>query len=37
MAKGRIMRIDASEALSVEDVIDVLTHQHRPREADDLP
>jgi xanthine dehydrogenase YagR molybdenum-binding subunit len=28
--KGRIARIDASEALSVEGVIDVLTHQHRP-------
>jgi xanthine dehydrogenase YagR molybdenum-binding subunit len=30
IAKGRIARIDASEALSVEGVIDVLTHQHRP-------
>jgi xanthine dehydrogenase YagR molybdenum-binding subunit len=29
-AKGRIARIDASEALSVEGVIDVLTHQNRP-------
>ena len=31
IAKGRIARIDASEALSVEGVIDVLTHQNRPR------
>jgi xanthine dehydrogenase YagR molybdenum-binding subunit len=30
IAKGRIERIDASEALSVEGVIDVLTHQNRP-------
>ena len=30
IAKGRIARIDASEALSVEGVIDVLTHQNRP-------
>jgi xanthine dehydrogenase YagR molybdenum-binding subunit len=30
IAKGRIARIDAGEALSVEGVIDVLTHQHRP-------
>jgi xanthine dehydrogenase YagR molybdenum-binding subunit len=30
IAKGRIARIDASEALSVAGVIDVLTHQHRP-------
>jgi len=33
IAKGRIARIDASEALSVEGVIDVLTHQNRPRMA----
>jgi xanthine dehydrogenase YagR molybdenum-binding subunit len=33
IAKGRIARIDASEALSVEGVIDVLTHQKRPRMA----
>jgi xanthine dehydrogenase YagR molybdenum-binding subunit len=33
IAKGRIARIDASEALSVAGVIDVLTHQHRPRMA----
>jgi xanthine dehydrogenase YagR molybdenum-binding subunit len=30
IAKGRIVRIDAREALSVEGVIDVLTHQNRP-------
>src|SRR6516162_4949984 len=30
IAKGRIARIDASEALSVAGVIDVLTHQNRP-------
>ena len=30
IAKGRIVRINASEALSVEGVIDVLTHQNRP-------
>jgi xanthine dehydrogenase YagR molybdenum-binding subunit len=30
IAKGRIARIDASEALAVEGVIDVLTHQNRP-------
>ena len=30
IAKGRIVRIDASEALAVEGVIDVLTHQNRP-------
>src|SRR4051794_29465627 len=30
IAKGRIARIDASDALSVEGVIDVLTHQNRP-------
>ena len=30
IAKGRIARIDPSEALSVEGVIDVLTHQNRP-------
>src|SRR5947207_9280185 len=33
IAKGRIARIDGSEALSVEGVIEVLTHQHRPRMA----
>jgi len=30
IAKGRILRIDASAALRVKGVIDVLTHQHRP-------
>src|SRR5947209_2307821 len=30
IAKGRIARVDASEALSVAGVIDVLTHQNRP-------
>jgi xanthine dehydrogenase YagR molybdenum-binding subunit len=30
IAKGRIARIDASEARSVAGVFDVLTHQHRP-------
>ena len=33
VAKGRIARIDASQALSVQGVIDVLTHQNRPRMA----
>ena len=33
IAKGRIARIDASKALSVEGVIDVLTHQNRPAMA----
>ena len=33
IAKGRIVRIDASEALRVEGVIDVLTHENRPRMA----
>jgi xanthine dehydrogenase YagR molybdenum-binding subunit len=33
IAKGRITRIDASEALSVAGVIDVLTHRNRPRMA----
>jgi xanthine dehydrogenase YagR molybdenum-binding subunit len=31
--KGRIARIDTSEALRVEGVIDVLTHEQRPRMA----
>ena len=31
--KGRIVRIDASEALRVEGVFEVLTHQNRPPEA----
>ncbi|WP_136620856.1 MULTISPECIES: xanthine dehydrogenase family protein molybdopterin-binding subunit [Mesorhizobium] len=34
IAKGRIVRIDASEALLVEGVIAVLTHENRPRMAD---
>lgn len=34
IAKGRITRIDATEALSVEGVIDVLTHENRPHMAD---
>src|SRR5437868_1378802 len=33
IASGRIVRIDASEALRVEGVIDVLTHEHRTRMA----
>jgi len=33
IARGRIARIDASEALRVDGVIDVLTHQNRPRMA----
>ena len=33
IAKGRIAQIDAVEALSVEGVIDVLTHRNRPRMA----
>ena len=33
ITKGRIARIDASEALSVDGVLDVLTHQNRPRMA----
>jgi xanthine dehydrogenase YagR molybdenum-binding subunit len=33
IAKGRIARIDASEALRVEGVLDVLTHQNRPAMA----
>ncbi len=33
IAKGRIARIDTGEALSVDGVIDVLTHRNRPRMA----
>ena len=33
IAKGRIARIDASDALSVDGVLDLLTHQNRPRMA----
>ena len=36
IAKGRIVRIDASEALRVDGVIDVLTHEHRPHMAEDF-
>src|SRR4051812_42873096 len=32
--KGRVVRIDTSEALGVAGVIDVLTHRHRPPMAD---
>src|ERR1700756_4284120 len=35
IAKGRIARIDTSAALAIEGVIDVLTHQKRPRMASD--
>jgi xanthine dehydrogenase YagR molybdenum-binding subunit len=34
IAKGRIVGIDASKALRVDGVIDVLTHENRPRMAD---
>jgi xanthine dehydrogenase YagR molybdenum-binding subunit len=34
IAKGRIVRIDRSAALRVDGVIDVLTHESRPRMAD---
>ncbi len=34
IARGRITRIDASEARSVPGVIDVITHENRPRVAD---
>src|SRR6476646_4191488 len=33
IAKGRITRIDASEALRVPGVLDVLTHENRPHMA----
>src|SRR5437763_1210141 len=33
IAKGRIARLDTSEALRVDGVIDVLTHQNRPTMA----
>src|SRR5437868_2410465 len=33
IAKGRIARIDAREPLAVQGVIDVLTHENRPRMA----
>jgi xanthine dehydrogenase YagR molybdenum-binding subunit len=35
IARGRIERIEASEALAIEGVIDVLTHQNRPHMAGD--
>jgi xanthine dehydrogenase YagR molybdenum-binding subunit len=35
IAKGRIRRIDASAALALAGVIDVLTHENRPPMADD--
>jgi xanthine dehydrogenase YagR molybdenum-binding subunit len=35
IARGRIERIEASEALAIEGVIDVLTHQNRPHMASD--
>jgi xanthine dehydrogenase YagR molybdenum-binding subunit len=34
IAKGRIVRIDASKARRIAGVIDVLTHENRPRMAD---
>ena len=34
IAKGRIARIDSSAALRVNGVLDVLTHENRPRMAD---
>jgi xanthine dehydrogenase YagR molybdenum-binding subunit len=33
IAKGRIKRIDAADALAVEGVLDVFTHEHRPEVA----
>src|SRR5207302_8959641 len=30
VAKGRIKRIDTADALAVDGVLDVLTHEHRP-------
>jgi xanthine dehydrogenase YagR molybdenum-binding subunit len=33
IAKGRILRFNASDALAVDGVIDVLTHENRPRMA----
>jgi xanthine dehydrogenase YagR molybdenum-binding subunit len=35
IAKGHIVHIDRSAALRVKGVLDVLTHEHRPRMADD--
>jgi xanthine dehydrogenase YagR molybdenum-binding subunit len=31
IAKGRIKRIDSAQALAVDGVLDVLTHEHRPK------
>jgi xanthine dehydrogenase YagR molybdenum-binding subunit len=33
IAKGRIKRIDSADALAVDGVLDVLTHEHRPKLA----
>ena len=33
IARGRIARIDTSQALAVEGVLDVLTHENRPKMA----
>src|SRR5215468_4410907 len=33
IAKGRIKRIHTAEALAVDGVLDVLTHEHRPKLA----
>jgi xanthine dehydrogenase YagR molybdenum-binding subunit len=33
IAKGRIKRIDTADALAIDGVLDVLTHEHRPRLA----
>src|SRR5262249_50379490 len=33
VAKGRIKRIDTADALAVDGVLDVLTHEHRPKLA----
>src|SRR5690348_4949369 len=33
IAKGRIARIHAADALAVEGVLDVFTHEHRPKLA----
>jgi xanthine dehydrogenase YagR molybdenum-binding subunit len=33
IARGRIRRIDVHDALAIEGVVDVLTHEHRPRLA----
>ncbi|MEY9758129.1 xanthine dehydrogenase family protein molybdopterin-binding subunit [Bradyrhizobium yuanmingense] len=34
IARGRVARLDTSEALKVKGVVDVLTHEHRPPLAD---